>query len=436
MLSAMRISLCAAIMSSAAAAPRSAKSSSPLRVLPCDSWSGGSASGGWSVSHGSDGACVVRHGDLCLDVEAGQPVAAPCQSKASQRWRTNDAKTHLFIGADSDLDPAAQCLAVSGTSYSVGPGVLLGQCNPHSPPGVHPPHPKAGSIWSFNSSTGSIQSGVGGCCGDIFQTRPVCLAVDTEPTCAALLAKDKAASKWCDPTLDATVRAKALIAQMTLDEKASNMDSHNFGVPRLGVPPNIFSEALHGMCSGCGKKMPFDGYTSTGCPTSFPQVISMGASWNRSLWTAVGTAVSDELRGLYSQGSAPGWESALFLWAPNVNPFRDPRWGRGQEVVSEEPLVCSEYAAHYIPALQGIVDSDTDKPFLKSVATAKHFFDYDLEGVPPETRQQIYVNVSARDQVEYFSPPFESAVKRGKTQSVMCSCKVVMLFRFACSPSR
>ena len=104
--------------------------------------------------------------------------------------------------------------------------------------------------------------------------------------------------------------------------------------------------------------------------------------------------------------------------------------------VSEEPLVCSEYAAHYIPALQGIVASDTDKPFLKSVATAKHFFDYDLEGIPPETRQQIYVNVSARDQVEYFSPPFESAVKRGKTQSIMCSCKVVMLFRFACSPSR
>ena len=88
---------------------------------------------------------------------------------------------------------------------------------------------------------------------------------------------------------------------------------------------------------------------------------------------------------------------------------------RGQEVVSEEPLVCAEYAAYYIPGLQGIVERGGGKlPFLKSVATAKHFFDYDLEGIPPQTRQQIYVNVTARDQTEYFLPPFESSVKRGK----------------------
>eukprot|EP00911_Craspedida_sp_UC1_P002879 UC1_evm1s2107 len=212
------------------------------------------------------------------------------------------------------------------------------------------------------------------------------------------------------------------------------MDSFNFGVPRLAVPPNIFSEALHGICSGCGTPVEFEnGYTSTGCPTAFPQVISMGASWNRTLWGMVGRAVSDETRGLYAQGSGivGGWESALFVWAPNINPFRDPRWGRGQEVVSEEPLVCAEYAAHYIPALQGIISRAHEPgggkqlPFLKTVATAKHFFDYDLEGVQPETRQEISVNVTARDQVEYFSPPFESAVKRGKTQSVMCSYNAV-----------
>ena len=161
------------------------------------------------------------------------------------------------------------------------------------------------------------------------------------------------------------------------------MDSHNFGVPRLAVPPNVFSEALHGMCAGCGAPHTdaVSGHTSTGCPTSFPQVISMGAAWNRSLWSAVGAAVSDEVRGLYAQGSAVAWESALFLWAPNVNPFRDPRWGRGQEVASEEPLVCAEYAAHYIPALQGRRGPDAaGRSFLKTVATVKHFFDYDLEG--------------------------------------------------------
>ena len=351
-----------------------ASASTPLRVVGCEEWSGDATSSGWSTSHSAaDDTLILRHGDLCLDVDEAsrQPVATPCRGgAATQKWRTNGAKTHLFTGATSEDDAAARCLAVPGTSYSIGPGVLLGECNPHSPPGVHPPHPRGGQEWSFNGT--AIRSLVGGCCGDIFSTRPVCLAIDREPTCAALLAKDKAAAPWCDPALDAAARAKALIANMTLDEKASNMDSHNFGVPRLGVPPNIFSEALHGMCSGCGAKTG----SNTGCPTSFPQVISMGASFNRTLWAAVGTAVSDELRGLYSQGGGIGWESALFLWAPNINPFRDPRWGRGQEVVSEEPLVCAEYAAYYIPGLQGIVENGAGKlPYLKSVATAKHFFD-------------------------------------------------------------
>ena len=78
----------------------------------------------------------------------------------------------------------------------------------------------------------------------------------------------------------------------------------------------------------------------------------------------------------YSQGAPVGWEGALFLWAPNVNPFRDPRWGRGQEVPSEEPLAIAEYAAHYIPAMQGIVPDGRGGKFLKTVTTAKHFFDY------------------------------------------------------------
>lgn len=175
------------------------------------------------------------------------------------------------------------------------------------------------------------------------------------------------------------------------------------------------------------------------------------------------------MRGLYSQGGSVGWESSLFLWAPNVNPFRDPRWGRGQEVPSEEPLVCAEFAAQYIPGLQGEIRGSDGQPFLKTVATAKHFFDYDLEGAPtsdcspdgfgwlvvasggfcslltarvrsmtcpiddglkgvpggPTDRQNINVNVSKRDQVEYFSPPFEAAVKRGRTRSVMCSYNAV-----------
>ena len=307
--------------------------SATLRVLPCSSWSGDTTSDGWSASHDSSvaasGALTVRNRGLCLDIEGGVPVLSACVAgKPSQQWRVDSAHKRLFNGATSVDDPHARCLTVAGTSYSVGPGVLLADCNPANPPMWHKPIPgykwtwAVGALLAGNSS--AIMSEVRDCCGDIWATRPVCLAIDKSPTCPELLASGTSAA-WCDTSLGARTRAKALIANMTLDEKASNMDSLNFGVARLAVPPNLFSEALHGMCAGCGKAHDFPGeYTSTGCPTSFPQVISMGASWNRTLWTAVGKAVSDEVRGLYSQGSSilGGWESALFLWAPNINPFR------------------------------------------------------------------------------------------------------------------
>lgn len=164
--------------------------------------------------------------------------------------------------------------------YSLGPGVLLADCN-QTRPGYGPPLQKS-QEWGVESAPSgglALRSLGGGCCGDIFKTRPVCLALDRYPTCA----DTPSPGPWCDVTSSASARAAALVAEMTLDEKASNMDSHNFGVPRLGVPPNLFSEALHGFVGGCGAPADFadsakfdGGYTSTGCPTSFPQVVSMG----------------------------------------------------------------------------------------------------------------------------------------------------------------
>ena len=427
--------------------------STPVRVLPCSSWNDDPnvPDRGWSIvsvrSQLSATAepFTIRNlhagNTLCLDADgddAAGPVAASCDaSKASQQWFTADSGNtpgaqFLFTGAQNILDPRARCLMVSGSTYSVGPGLLLSDC-------IQTGFRKHAIEWTVANAT--VRSHAGGCCGTIFATHPVCLAVDREPRCADLGPH----AKWCDSSLTAATRARALVASMTLTEKASNMDSHNFGVPRLAVPPNIFSEALHGMCSGCGERTEFPAsagaaaYTSTGCPTSFPQVISMGASWNRSLWTSVASKISDEVRGLYMQGSAIGWSGALFLWAPNVNPFRDPRWGRGQEVPSEDPLVCAEYAAHYIPAMQSPVTitapDGQNHTFLKTVTTAKHFFDYDLEGHGDTARTEIDVNVSARDQVEYFTPPFRAAIERGHAQSVMCSY-VMLQARFRALPLR
>jgi beta-D-xylosidase 4 len=400
----------------------------PLRVVPCSSWSGDTASDGWVITSATNGSATfeVRNGKSCLEAAATTtPSVEACNGGAAQQWR------NFSQGADgwqfqSASDPAGRCLMVASTSYSLGPGLLLDSCTQARGTTYHygPPLIKS-QQWSVEpakSGGSAIRTHGGGCCGDIFQTRPVCLALDRYPSCA----DTPSMGAWCDMSASASARSSALLAAMTLEEKASNMDSHNFGVPRLGVPPNLFSEALHGFVGGCGKAVG----GNTGCPTSFPQVISMGASFNRTLWSAVGTAVSDEVRGLYSQQPDIGFEAALFLWAPNINPFRDPRWGRGQEVVSEDPFVCAEYAAHYIQGLQQITTAPDGRRFLKTVATAKHFFDYDLEGGPPvgpstTKRTHIDVNVTARDQVEFFSVPFRAAVERGNTQSVMCSYNAV-----------
>ena len=107
--------------------------------------------------------------------------------------------------------------------------------------------------------------------------RPVCLTVDRFPSCIT----NPTLGPWCNTTLSPTNRAAALVAAMTLEEKAANMDSHNFGVPSKGAPPNLFSESLHGICAGCGAPFQFPRYMSTGCPTAFPQVTP--AFINRSL---------------------------------------------------------------------------------------------------------------------------------------------------------
>ena len=192
-----------------------------------------------------------------------------------------------------------------------------------------------------------------------------------------------------------------------------------------GIPSLIFGEALHAVNSGCGATVPLSPTeNNTGFATVFPQVVGLGATFNRSMWTAVGEAVSDEVRGLFSQDGV-SWHAGLFLWTPNVNPGRDARWGRIQEVPSEDAFLCGEYAMHYIAALQG----PTPETHLKTVATVKHWSDYDQEGDPdesnPTSRMNFVANVSKLDQAPYFWSPFRAAVQGGGVQSVMCSYNAV-----------
>ncbi|XP_028781883.1 probable beta-D-xylosidase 2 [Neltuma alba] len=214
---------------------------------------------------------------------------------------------------------------------------------------------------------------------------------------------------FCRTSLSTAERVKDLIGRLTLAEKVRLLVNNAAGVPRLGIKGyEWWSEALHGVSNvGPGTKFvgPFP------AATSFPQVITTAASFNASLWEAIGQVVSDEARAMYNGGTA-----GLTYWSPNVNILRDPRWGRGQETPGEDPVVAGRYAAHYVRGLQG-----TDANRLKVAACCKHFTAYDLDNWNGMDRFHFNALVSKQDVEDTFDVPFRMCVKEGNVASVMCS---------------
>ncbi|XP_030487865.2 probable beta-D-xylosidase 2 [Cannabis sativa] len=223
--------------------------------------------------------------------------------------------------------------------------------------------------------------------------------------------KDKTTANFafCKVSLPTKERVKDLIGRLTLQEKVRLLVNNAAAVPRLGIKGyEWWSEALHGVSNvGPGTKFggPFPG------ATSFPQVITTAASFNSSLWEAIGRVVSDEARAMYNGGVA-----GLTYWSPNVNILRDPRWGRGQETPGEDPVVVGKYAASYVKGLQG---NDGDR--LKVAACCKHFTAYDLDNWNGVDRFHFNAKVSKQDIVDTFDVPFRMCVKEGRVASVMCS---------------
>ena len=132
----------------------------------------------------------------------------------------------------------------------------------------------------------------------------------------------------------------------------------------------------------------------------------------------MGDRISTEARAAHNTGHL----AALWLWAPDINLFKDPRWGRGQEVPGEDPFLNGEYAMRWIHAFQRGVDPDGETLHLKAVPAAKHAFDYDLENWGGFSRDSFNAVVSDRDQVEYYFPAWRAALQGGRAASVMCSC--------------
>ncbi|XP_050265012.1 probable beta-D-xylosidase 2 [Quercus robur] len=214
---------------------------------------------------------------------------------------------------------------------------------------------------------------------------------------------------FCLASLKVEDRVKDLIGRLTLQEKVKLLGNNAAAVPRLGIKGyEWWSEALHGV-SNVGPGTKFGGDFPGA--TSFPQVITTAASFNASLWESIGRVVSDEARAMYNGGVA-----GLTYWSPNVNIFRDPRWGRGQETPGEDPVLVGKYAASYVRGLQG-----NDGNRLKVAACCKHFTAYDLDNWNGVDRYHFNAKVSKQDIVDTFDVPFKMCVKEGKVASVMCS---------------
>ena len=212
------------------------------------------------------------------------------------------------------------------------------------------------------------------------------------------------APAYKDPAKPLETRVDDLLSRMTLEEKASQLLSASPAIPRLGVPAyDWWNECLHGVARA-------------GRATVFPETIGMAATWDSDLILRVATAISDEARAKnneFVRRGKRGIYEGLTFWTPNINIFRDPRWGRGMETWGEDPFLTGSLAVQFIRGLQG-----DDPKYLKTVATAKH---YAVHSGPESTRHVFDARVDNRDLRDTYLAQFEAAVTAGKAQSVMCS---------------
>ena len=207
-----------------------------------------------------------------------------------------------------------------------------------------------------------------------------------------------------DPTKPVAERVADLVSRMTLQEKAYQMMNSAPGIERLGLLPfEWWNEALHGVAR-------------TGRATVFPQNIGLAATFDEDLIKRIGEAISDEAWAKFNVAQRIqnyGKYSGLTFYAPNINIFRDPRWGRGQETYGEDPYLTSRMGIAYVQGMQG-----NDPHFLKTAACAKH---YVVHSGPEASRHSFDAEPPMKDFMETYTPAFEALVKEGKVQSVMCA---------------
>lgn len=213
---------------------------------------------------------------------------------------------------------------------------------------------------------------------------------------------------YMDSSLPVAKRVDDLVGRMTLAEKVSQMQNHAVAIPRLDVPAyDWWSEGLHGIAR-------------SGYATVFPQAIGLAATWDTPLMDEVATTISTEARAKNAEALRHGNHNIYFgldVWSPNINIFRDPRWGRGQETYGEDPFLTSRMGVAFVEGLQG------DNPhYYKTIATPKHF---DVHSGPESTRHEANINVSPHDLEDTYLPAFRATVKEAKAGSIMCAYNAI-----------
>src|SRR5271170_1833019 len=214
--------------------------------------------------------------------------------------------------------------------------------------------------------------------------------------------------RFMNTTLPIDQRVNDLIGRMTLEEKVSQMRDHSPAIERLGVPKyDWWNEGLHGVAFA-------------GNATNFPQVIGMAATWDTSLVHHMGETISTEARAKYNQAMRDNDHEMFFgltFWAPNINIFRDPRWGRGQETYGEDPFLTGRMGVAFVSGMQG-----DDPKYLKVVSTPKH---YAVHSGPEPSRHRFNVDVSPHDLEDTYLPAFRATVTEAHAQSVMCAYNAI-----------
>jgi beta-glucosidase len=207
---------------------------------------------------------------------------------------------------------------------------------------------------------------------------------------------------YLDPSRSFDERVNDLVGRMTVEEKVSQMGSVAPAIERLSIPQyNWWNEGLHGVARA-------------GLATVFPQGIGLASTWNTALIYRMAQVISDESRAKHHESVRQGVRdlyTGLTLWCPNINIFRDPRWGRGQETYGEDPYLTARLAVPYIQGLQG-----DDPRYLKTVATPKHFA---VHSGPEDKRHYFNAEVSQRDLEMTYLPAFKASIVEAKAYSIM-----------------